>query len=179
MGIDLAVVLRQPFPYLLFSTLTAQVWHHWMLSMCNISLIMTKYENITFRLHSEIRTGSLIIMSLLHSAQGEPSISCHSVWVYGVIFSKVQPIRTDLLITSLCDSAPTHCCTWMYLSGSVITTGVISLRLMADNETGIQERKRGEEHGLSSVVRASAYTQALRKTHKNPRLHTHTAQMRI
>lgn len=45
---------------------------------------------------------------------------------------------------------------------------------MAGNETRIQERKRGEEHSLSSVVRASAYTEALRKTHTITRAHAYT-----
>lgn len=64
-------------------------------------------------LYCKTRTGSLIIMSLLHSAQREHPISCHSVWAHGVIFSKMQPtVGTDLFITSLCDLMPTHCCTY-------------------------------------------------------------------
>lgn len=52
-------------------------------------------------LSSGTGTGSLITMSLLRSAQGEPSISCHGVKASGVIFSVVPPIfRTDLFITS-------------------------------------------------------------------------------
>lgn len=165
MAIDLLVVLQQPFPYLFvihnmdqifsFSTVATHASEY----RPRATLIMTKEANPTFGLYSEIRTGSLIIMSLLHSAQGEPSISCHRVWAHGVIFSKVPAIvGTDLFITSSCDSTPTHCCTWMYLGGSVIAVGVIGLGLMTDNEMVIQERKRREGRGLPCVVRTYAYT---------------------
>lgn len=122
----------------IFYTLAAHAWQHWISFQCNFSLIMTKGANPRFGLYSKTKTGSFIIISLLHSAQGEPSISCHRAWVHRVIFSKLLPIvGIDLFTTSLCDSMPTHCCTWMYPSGSVITTGVIGLGLMIDNETGI------------------------------------------
>lgn len=149
----------QIFP---LSAVATHAWHRWIPSLYNIPLIMRKEANPTFGLYSETRTGSLIIMSLLHSAQGEPSISCHRVWAHGVIFSKVLPIvGADLFITSLCDSTPTHCCTWMYLSDSVITTGVIGLGLMTDNETGIQER------------RTACHVSTQGHTH-NTHAHTHT-----
>lgn len=128
---------------------------------------MTKEANPTFGLYIESRTGSLIIMSVLHSAQGEASISCHTVGAHRVIFSKALPlVRADLFITSLWDSTPTHCCTWMYLGGSVITTGVTGLGLMTDNKMW----NRGEEH---VKFWASAKHMHRRNTH------THRGQMRL
>lgn len=145
--------------FFLFSTLIAHVWHHWMSSLFNIPLIMTKEANPMFGLYSKTRTGSLIITSPLHSAQGEPSISCHRVWAYGVIFSKVPPIvRTDFFITSL----------WFFNAHTLLHLNVsqwfcyyhwgyrsaIDDRQW-DRNPGEEER---EEHGLSSAVRVSAYT---------------------
>lgn len=102
----------------------------WIPFLCNIPLIITKEAHPRFGLYSKTKKGFLI-MSMLQSAQREPSISCHRAREHRVIFSKLLPIvRTGIFITS----TPTHCCTWMYLSGSVITTGVIGLRLMIDNE---------------------------------------------
>ncbi len=145
MGIDLLVVLQQPFLYLLWfitwtkyfllSTVVRHAWHHWIPPPSNTPLIITKEANPTFGLYCETRTGFLIIMSLLHSTQGEPSISCHRVRAHGVIFSKVPLIvGTDVFISFLWESTPTHCCTYMYLGGAVIPTGVTGLGLMTGNE---------------------------------------------
>lgn len=124
---------------------------------------MTKEANPTFGLYIESRTGSLIIMSVLHSAQGEASISCHTVGAHRVIFSKALPlVRADLFITSLWDSTPTHCCTWMYLGGSVITTGVTGLGLMTDNKMGIEERSMSSFEPVQSICIDATHT------------HTHT-----
>lgn len=130
---------------------------------------MTKEANPTFGLYIESRTGSLIIMSVLHSAQGEASISCHTVGAHRVIFSKALPlVRADLFITSLWDSTPTHCCTWMYLGGSVITTGVTGLGLMTDNKMW----NRGEEH-------VKFWASAKHMHGRNTHTHTHRGQMRL
>lgn len=135
----------------------------------NISLIMTKEAHPMFRLHRESRTGSLIIMSPLHSAQGEPSISCHRVWAHGVIVSKVPPIvGTDLFITSLCESTPTQCCTY-----SVCNASQQFCYYLWGYRPGINDRQRdrnpGEEHGLSSKQSG---------THTHPLTHTHARSHR-
>lgn len=80
MAIDLLAVLQQAFPDLFrFITLGNTCLDTPELSLCDVPLIMTKEANPTFGLYIESRTGSLIIMSVLHSAQGEASISCHTV----------------------------------------------------------------------------------------------------
>lgn len=84
---------------------------------CTIFLWRQQKKSFTvWTICSKNRTGFLIIISLLSSAQGKASISCQRVWVHKLVFSKVQPIvRTGLFITSLCDSMPTHCFTsWWF-----------------------------------------------------------------
>lgn len=75
----------------------------------------------------------------LTPAQGEPSISCHSVSAW-----------SDILQSAT--NTPTHCCT-MDLSGSVITSGVVGLELMTTNGTGIQEK--------GTTCQVSTHTDAL------------------
>lgn len=69
-----------------------------------------------------------IIVLVVHSTRQEPSVSCQ------IECECMSIVRADSFISALCDWAPTHCCTWMYNCGCVITTGLTGLGKM----TGIE-----------------------------------------
>lgn len=121
MGIDLSVVLcsgllctfagfgtwSKYFPAFSCGN-TAEYLHRAMLLW-----LWQKRTKPTFGLCSETtRAGSLIIMSLLHSAQEEPSISCHGVWAPSPTDSQDRLIHNLFVWFDAHTLSHLHVCQW-------------------------------------------------------------------